>query len=117
MDLAIQKAEEFGIGMVVARNSNHYGIAGYYSMMAADKGFVGMSFTNTSPVAVPTRASKGALGTNPISIAGPTSRGDPVVVDMATTNVPFGRTEVAYRKGEQVPKGWGVDGDGLDCRF
>jgi len=73
MELAIQKAKKHGIGWVVARGANHYGIAGYYAMMASKQNMVGMSYTNTSPCVFPTRSAEAALGTNPISVAAPTN--------------------------------------------
>jgi hypothetical protein len=73
MELAIKKAKGMGVGWVVARGSNHYGIAGYYAMMAAEQGLVGMSFTNTSPISFPTRSAKHVLGTNPIAVAAPST--------------------------------------------
>jgi len=73
MDVAIKKAKEMGIGWVVTRGSNHYGIAGYYAMMALQEGMVGMSYTNTSPISFPTRSSRHVLGTNPIAVAAPSS--------------------------------------------
>lgn len=75
MNVAMQKAKEAGVGWVVARNTNHYGIAGYYAMMASERNMIGMSFTNTSPVVVPTRSKKAAIGTNPIAFAAPTMVG------------------------------------------
>eukprot|EP00041_Stephanoeca_diplocostata_P014102 m.253218 g.253218 ORF g.253218 m.253218 type:complete len:380 (-) comp19580_c0_seq2:377-1516(-) len=111
MDLAIAKAKETGCAWVVCNNSNHYGIAGYYAMLAADEGLIGMSMTNTSPVCTPTRSKKPAIGTNPIACAAPTTS-DPVVLDMATPTVPFGKVELKHRKGEACPPGWGVDSDG-----
>ena len=81
-------------------------------MMATDQHMIGMSMTNTSPVCTPTRSKKAAIGTNPIACAAPTT-GDPVVLDMATPTVPFGKVEFKHRKGEQCPLGWGVDSDGL----
>ena len=86
MKLAIDKARSMGVGWVAAHHSNHFGIAGWYALMAAEQGMIGFSFTNTSPVGVPSRASKPALGTNPIACAGPTLA-DPVVLDMSTTTV------------------------------
>lgn len=73
MELAIKKAREMGIGWVVARGSNHYGIAGYYAMMALKEGMVGMSYTNTSPISFPTRSARHVLGTNPIAVAAPSN--------------------------------------------
>lgn len=95
-------------------HSNHFGIAGYYAMMAAKRGLIGLSFTNTSPLVVPTRARESALGTNPIAMAVPTANPDaPWVLDMATSTVPIGKIEVFQRKGEKVPLGWGVDKEGV----
>ncbi|KAK7109474.1 uncharacterized oxidoreductase YjmC-like [Littorina saxatilis] len=112
MDLAIQKAKEAGIGWVSARGSNHFGIAGWYSMRAMEQGLLGMAFTNTSPLLVPTRARKPTLGTNPLSLAAPGNQGDSMVLDMATTAVALGKVELNDRKGKPIPKGWGVDSSG-----
>jgi len=113
MDLAIAKAKETGIGWVCARGSNHYGIAGWYALRASDKGLVGMSFTNTSPLVAPTRAKKAALGTNPIAVAAPSSNpDDPFVLDMATCTVAVGKIELQKRKEEQMPLGWALDKEG-----
>jgi LDH2 family malate/lactate/ureidoglycolate dehydrogenase len=73
MELAMKKAQDMGVGWVVARGSNHYGIAGYYAMMAAERGMVGLSYTNTSPISFPTRAAQHVLGTNPIAVAAPST--------------------------------------------
>ncbi|XP_002735911.3 putative oxidoreductase YjmC [Saccoglossus kowalevskii] len=112
MELAIKKAKEAGIGWVVAKGSNHYSIAGYYSLMAVENGLIGMSFTNTSPLVVPTRARKCVLGTNPITCAAPAKDGDSFVLDMATSAVALGKIEIQNRKELPVPHGWGVDSKG-----
>ncbi|KAJ8916324.1 hypothetical protein NQ315_005019 [Exocentrus adspersus] len=112
MDLAIQKAKTAGIAMVVAHGSNHYGIAGMYSLQAINEGFLGMSFTNTSPFMVPTRAKKATLGTNPVSLGAPALNGDSFVLDMATTAVAVGKIELARRKGTDIPKGWAMNDKG-----
>ncbi|XP_075905389.1 putative oxidoreductase YjmC isoform X2 [Nelusetta ayraudi] len=112
MKLAIQKAKEVGIGWVVAHGSNHYGIAGYYSMQALKEDMIGMSFTNTSPLVVPTRGKECTLGTNPISVAAPASGGDSFVLDMATSAVALGKVELHERRGDSIPEGWGCDGQG-----
>lgn len=93
MELAMQKARQAGIGWVVARGSNHYGIAGYYSMMASSKGLVGMSYTNASPLVAPSGGKKKFLGTNPISVAAPGKDGDSFVLDMATSAVALGKVD------------------------
>ncbi|XP_078076944.1 putative oxidoreductase YjmC [Mustelus asterias] len=114
MDLAIQKAKEVGIGWVAAYGSNHYGIAGFYSMQALKCGLIGMSCTNTSPLVVPTRAKECTLGTNPLSVAAPALNDDSFVLDMATSAVALGKIEVQQRSKEKVPVGWGCDSSGKE---
>ncbi|XP_023698049.1 uncharacterized oxidoreductase YjmC-like isoform X1 [Paramormyrops kingsleyae] len=112
MDLAIQKARDAGIGWVVAYGSNHFGIAGYYSMQALKEDMIGMSYTNTSPLVVPTRAKECTLGTNPISVVAPANNGDSFVLDMATSAVALGKVELHNRRGDTIPEGWGCDSEG-----
>ncbi|CAC5370862.1 Malate dehydrogenase [Mytilus coruscus] len=115
MQIAIQKAKQTGVGWVAAKGSNHYGIAGWYAMKAVDQGFLGLSFTNTSPLQVPTRARKPTLGTNPLSLAVPAKDKDSFVLDMATTTVALGKIELHDRKQISIPDGWGVDSEGKMC--
>lgn len=112
MELAIKKAKECGVGWVVAKGSNHYGIASWYSMQALKHNMMGMSFTNTSPLMCPTRSKQAALGTNPLSLAAPGKDGDSFILDMATTAVAVGKIEVQRRKGEPIPEGWAQDPEG-----
>ncbi|XP_046661703.1 uncharacterized oxidoreductase YjmC-like [Homalodisca vitripennis] len=112
MDIAIKKARDCGVGWVVAKGSNHYGIAGWYSMKALNHNMLGMSFTNTSPLMSPTRSKESALGTNPLSLAAPAKDGDSFVLDMATTAVAVGKIEVQRRKNEPIPVGWAQGPDG-----
>jgi LDH2 family malate/lactate/ureidoglycolate dehydrogenase len=115
MNLAIQKAQAVGAGFVAVRNSNHYGIAGYYAMMALEAGnLIGMSMTNADVLVVPTFARDAILGTNPISVAAPSGRERPFVLDMATSTVPRGKLEVYDRLGKPLPVGWATDERGLD---
>ena len=113
MELAIEKAKNFGIGMVTARGSNHYGICGYYSLMAMEKNYVGFSCTNTSPLMAPTRSKKAALGTNPLSLGMPAADpSDNFVLDMATTAVALGKIELAITKEQEIPDGWALGQNG-----
>ncbi|XP_061384244.1 (2R)-3-sulfolactate dehydrogenase (NADP(+))-like isoform X1 [Danaus plexippus] len=112
MSLAIKKSKECGVGIVAVKNCNHYGMAGYWALRAEKEGLIGMSFTNSSPVMVPTRAKKGALGTNPIAFAAPASGGDSLVVDMASTTAAMGKIEMQIRKGDPIPEGWALGADG-----
>jgi LDH2 family malate/lactate/ureidoglycolate dehydrogenase len=112
MDIAIRKAKEAGVGWVSANGTNHFGIAGWYSIRAMEQGLIGMAFTNTSPLMVPTRAKVPVLGTNPLSCAAPANNGDSFVLDMATTAVALGKIELSERKGLEIPLGWGCDTQG-----
>ena len=113
MQIAIDKAKKSGFGMVTVRNSNHYGIAAYYSRMAASEGLIGMCMTNTEAIMVPTFGKQAMLGTNPISFAMPA---DPVTYsfDAATTVVPRGKLEVYVKRGNGLPLGWALDENGHD---
>jgi L-2-hydroxycarboxylate dehydrogenase (NAD+) len=112
MELAIKKARETAIGIVSVRNSHHYGIAGYYSLMALDHDLIGMSMTNAAPLVVPTFGRTAVLGTNPISLTAPASKEKPFVLDMATSVVPRGKLEVYDRQKKRMPLGWAVDTTG-----
>jgi LDH2 family malate/lactate/ureidoglycolate dehydrogenase len=112
MEIAIRKARETAVGFATVRNSNHYGIAGYYAMMALKAGMIGISSTNAAPLVVPTFGRTAVLGTNPISVAVPTGKEDPFVLDMATSVVPRGTIEVYDRQGKEMPLGWAVDPTG-----
>ena len=112
MDLAIKKARDTAVGVVAVRNSNHYGIAGYYSLMALEHNLVGVSTTNAGPLVVPTFGRTAILGTNPISLAAPALKEKAFVLDMATSTVPRGKVEVYNRLGKPMPHGWAVDETG-----
>ncbi len=114
MERCIEKAKRAGMCFATVRNSNHYGIAGYYAMMALDEDMVGVSSTNTWPLVVPTYGRKPMFGTNPIAVAVPTMNATPYVLDMATSVVPIGKIEVYERREKNVPIGWGVDSEGRD---
>ena len=111
MKLCIEKAKKSGISMVTVRNSNHYGIAGYYAKMALDEGLIGFSTTNTNTIQVPTFGRDAMLGTNPIAIAMPA---DPVpfYFDAATSVVTRGKLEVYNKLGKPMPEGWALDAKG-----
>ncbi|XP_074653260.1 putative oxidoreductase YjmC [Tubulanus polymorphus] len=111
-DLAVKKAKDMGIGWVVAKGSNHFGIAGWYSLRAMEHGMIGMAFTNTSPLVVPTRSKQATLGTNPLTVAAPGKEGDSFVLDMATSTAALGKVEFCDRKNTDVPNGWAVDSKG-----
>ena len=109
MQRAIQKALEVGVGFVTVRNSNHYGIAGYYAMMALPHNCIGISMTNASSKVVPTFGRNAALGTNPIAVAAPAGIEYPFVLDMATSTVSQGKIEIADQLDKPIPSGWAID--------
>lgn len=113
MQMAIKKAKELGAGFVTVRNSNHYGIAGYYAMMALKEDCIGMSMTNAEQLVVPTFGKDATLGTNPIAIAAPANKERPFVMDMATSTVPRGKVEVYDRLEKPLPPGWATDQNGV----
>jgi L-2-hydroxycarboxylate dehydrogenase (NAD+) len=112
MNLAIEKAKNCGTGWVATKNSNHYGIAGYYAMMALEHDMIGLALTNANPTAAPTFSVDRLLGTNPIAVAIPALEQPPFVADMATTTVARGKLTVAQKKGEKIPVGWAQDKEG-----
>jgi L-2-hydroxycarboxylate dehydrogenase (NAD+) len=116
MKLAIDKARTHGISAVTVRSSNHYGIAGYYSLKAVEAGMIGISLTNSAPLVVPTFGAEMMLGTNPISFGAPAQRFPAFLLDMATSVVPRGKIEVYDRNAKQMPVGWAVDEIGFDCQ-
>ena len=100
VDAAIDAAGTLGLAATTVRNSNHYGIAGWYALRAAAAGLIGISLSNTSPLVAPTRARQPLIGTNPIALAAPAGRFGAFCLDMATSTIPRGRIEVAARRGE-----------------
>ncbi|MBX2967340.1 MAG: Ldh family oxidoreductase [Cyclobacteriaceae bacterium] len=112
MEIAIEKARAVGTGWVSVRNSNHFGIAGYHSMMALQHDMIGWAMTNASPLVAPTFSVERLLGTNPISVAIPADKEPPFVLDMATTTAANGKLEILQRKSKEAPLGWIQTKDG-----
>ncbi|MGI6141486.1 MAG: Ldh family oxidoreductase, partial [Caldicoprobacterales bacterium] len=112
MEMAIEKAAAYGLGMTAVRNSNHYGIAGYYSLMAVEKGMIGITGTNARPSIAPTFGVENMLGTNPLTFGIPTDEEFPFVLDCATSVSQRGKIEVYAREGRQLPEGWVIGEDG-----
>ena len=106
MKIAIKKATEVGTGWVSVRNSNHFGIAGFHSMLALKEDMIGISMTNASPLVAPTWSKERLLGTNPIAVAIPAGEEPAFVADFATTTAANGKLEILQRKNESAPIGW-----------
>ena len=116
MSMAIAKAKEYGMGMIVVRNSCHYGIAGYYSTMATKAGCIGMTGTNARPSVAPTFGVEGMFGTNPFTIGVPTDEAFDFNFDCATSITQNGKIEYYERIGEDVHPGTiiGIDGEAIE---
>lgn len=111
-EMAIAKAKEYGMGMVAVRNSSHYGIAGYYTLMAAEAGMIGITGTNARPSIAPTFGVQPMLGTNPLTFSLPTDEEFPFFLDCATSMSQRGRIEVHGRLDKDIPEGWVIGNDG-----
>lgn len=111
-EIAFEKAEEAGTGWVSVSNTNHYGIAGYYPLKALERDLIGWSMTNTTKLVAPLWGTERKLGTNPIAIAFPGKECPPIVIDMASCAAAYGKIEIALRKGDPIPRGWAIDGQG-----
>ncbi len=113
MQIAIEKAKICGIGMVTIGNSNHYGIAGYYSSMASKQGMIGMTGTNARPAIAPTGGVEPMLGTNAFTISVPTDWEFDWVADHATSTTQRGKIETYARLNRNIVPGWVVDENGI----
>ena len=113
MQMAIDKARQYGMGAVAVRNSTHFGIDGYYPLMAISAGMIGMSFTNARPSVAPTFGVQPMLGTNPIAFGAPTDEAFPFLFDAATSITQRGKIEVLHRKDDQPAyPDWVIGSDG-----
>lgn len=112
MRMAMDKAKQYGLGAVAVRNGAHFGIAGYYPLMAAREGQIGLAVTNARPAIAPTLGTEPMLGTNPIAFAAPSDMDYPFCFDGATSITQRGKIEVLARAEKPVPEGWVVDAEG-----
>jgi len=112
MNEAIELALNHGIGFVLVRRSHHYGIAGYYSLMAVEKKMIGVSATNTEPLVAYINTTQRYLGTNPIAVGVPRKIPPPLLFDAAMSVVPVGRIEVYAKTNKKVPQGWVIHESG-----
>jgi LDH2 family malate/lactate/ureidoglycolate dehydrogenase len=114
--IAMQKAEAVGSGWVSVRNTNHFGIAGYYPLQALERGMIGWAMTNSTKLVAPLWGAERMLGTNPIAIAFPGLEEPPIVIDMATSATSYGKIEIALRTCEPLADGWAIDQSGAGTR-
>lgn len=114
MDMCIEKAHTYGMGMVAVRNSSHYGIAGYWASMAVKENMIGITGTNARPSIAPTFGVENMLGTNPLTFGMPTDEPFPFMLDCATSIIQNGKIEYYARIGKDVPAGMVVGRDGSE---
>ncbi len=112
MEMAIEKAKNYGLAMVAVRNSTHYGIAGYWATMATKAGMIGMTGTNARPSIAPTFGVENMLGTNPLTVGFPTDEEFPFMLDCATSITQRGKIEYYARIGKDTPAGMVIGRDG-----
>ncbi len=112
MRMAMDKAKKYGLGAVAVRNGTHFGIAGYYPLMAAQEGMMGLTVTNARPAIAPTFSTEPMLGTNPIAFAAPSDMDYPFCFDGATSITQRGKIEVLARAEKPAPEGWVIDAEG-----
>src|SRR5262245_59789635 len=113
MKLAIRKAKKTGMAVVSVRNSNHFGASAFYAMQAVEKGMIGFAATNAGPTMAPTGGREGRLGNNAMAIAVPAGKSPPIVLDMATGAVAWGKIFVAQQEERKIPTTWALDKNGV----
>jgi L-2-hydroxycarboxylate dehydrogenase (NAD+) len=111
-EIAIAKALAVGSGWVSVRNTNHFGMAGYYPLQALKHDLIGWAMTNSTKLVAPLWGAERMLGTNPMAVAFPGLEEPPIVIDMATSATAYGKIEMAMRAGKPIPEGWAIDRDG-----
>jgi LDH2 family malate/lactate/ureidoglycolate dehydrogenase len=114
MDLAVERAGRYGVGLVSVRDATHLGCAGHHALRAARAGMIGLVASNCGRQRIirPPGAAVAMLGTNPFSVAAPAGRHHPYLLDMSTTVVPTGKIRLAARDGRDIPAGWLADAAG-----
>lgn len=111
-EIVMEKAQQYGSGWVSVCHTNHFGIAGYYPLKALERDLIGWAMTNSTKLVAPLWGAEKMLGTNPVAIAFPGYKEPPIVIDMATSAVAYGKIEIALRKNTEVPRGWIIDKSG-----
>lgn len=111
MEKAIERSDEHGVGLIAVRNSNHFGITAYYSLLAAQSEKIGLVISNVAPLMPAVGGKDKIIGNNPISIAAP-AKDQPIILDMALSNTSFGKIIYHNEQGMEIPEDWGVDEEG-----
>ena len=108
----LEKASQSAIAIATINHSDHYGAAGHYAMMAADRGFVGFSMSNTCPLVAPTGGRSAAIGNNPFAYAAPGRKHRALLFDVCMSKVAAGKLVIAAEAGKRIPADWILTKDG-----
>jgi LDH2 family malate/lactate/ureidoglycolate dehydrogenase len=111
-DLAIDKAKATGVGVVGVRNLGHAGMLAYYMKKVVEQGFIGFTCVNAPAVMIPWGGKENMFGTNPLCIGFPMDKGNPVILDMATSGIARFKITVAARRDKEIPEGVALDKHG-----
>jgi LDH2 family malate/lactate/ureidoglycolate dehydrogenase len=106
---AMEKARENGIGIAVARHSNHFGAAGHYAWLAATEGLIGLCTTNGGPCLAPWGGATPTFGNNPLGVGVPAGKYYPLLLDIAMSVAAMGKIALAMAEGQPLPPGWILD--------
>ncbi len=112
MEMAIEGAKKFGVGICGILNSNHFGALGYYTELGSKAEMIGLAITNSFPMMAPVGGKEKVIGNNPFAISVPRSQDFPITYDVATSTVAYGKVMVAQRAGKKIPLGWALDNEG-----
>jgi len=112
MKIAIKKAYKNNVAVVGVRNSNNFGAAGYYSLMATEEEMIGMVFSGAAAVMPPTGGKGKKIGNDPMSIAIPSKKDFPIFLDIATSEASYGKIKLYADEGKRIPKNWGLNSNG-----
>lgn len=112
MEKAVSLAREYGVGMVLVRNSNHFGACALYAQIAVDAGMAGFAATNVKPGVTAPGACGNVAGNNPFAVGIPTYNEFPFMLDMALSVAAGGKLKMAIAKKEKIPLDWATDKDG-----
>jgi LDH2 family malate/lactate/ureidoglycolate dehydrogenase len=113
MDMATDRARQFGVGAVAVRRAHHFGAAGRYALQAASRRCIGVACSNTTPLMPAPGGAVRIVGNNPIAIAVPVAGGQPLLLDMALSAVALNRIRLAEQARQPIPDTWATDSKGV----
>jgi LDH2 family malate/lactate/ureidoglycolate dehydrogenase len=113
MHLAIEKAKAYGVSAVGVYHSHHFGTAAFFTLMAVEEGCIGIATSNSTPLMPAPGGAQALVGTTAFAIAVPAGHEQPLVLDMALSQVAQGKIRYASRAGRSIPPNWATDSRGI----